>query len=566
MWHAEDGDGDLLTFEFYIGRDPDHMELVGETTKTSFDYAPDDNANLLWNVIPRDYRIRGWCDGGPWAFRTDIVYPVEVDLILPANNSIVPGPDVKLVWYGRDRDFERIVYNVYLEHDGIPTRVAKGWDDPAGPVLIVPDLIHGDTYRWWVDGDNPYSPKGVSERWTFRVATSGTPVALLHEEEVTPSSVTLHWSPSFAGPTPETYDVHLVDGTHGNRVVLEGTTLTSLVLDDMVEDTVYHWYVVPRDAQGREGYSEPTFRTFTFDVNSPPVVTIPEPMVQVAAGDVELLWTGIDPDEDQIYYDLYLDPQNGTVLIATNLTATRYTVNLEPDRIYRWRVVPRDLLGVGNSSTGVIITEAEGSTVGATGHLVSPEDGADVAGPVVNLTWDAVDALDRTLLYDLYVDTDGGNPLAGEPTTVNATSKWWTMELDDTVTKVSWGVSVRPLRGPLNVVTFNASGSWSPSGGGLEYWFDYGDGKASGWLSEPMAAHTYLKGGTYNASLVVRDASNRTSDPSVVVVEVGPGELGSSESVPGLGPVWAAIALLASSLMADGHRARRRRSDRRGAW
>ena len=591
-WYAEDGDGDPLTFEFYIGRDIDHMEMVGETTFTSFDYAADDNARLLWTVIPRDRKVRGWCDGGPWRFTTDIDYPVEVDLILPADNSIVPGPDVKLVWYGRDRDFEQIVFNVFLEHNSVTERIAKAWDDPGGPILIVPDLEPGETYRWWVEGDNPYSPKGVSERWTFRVATKGMPVAILHEEDVGPATVTLEWSASPFGTAPAMYDVHLVDHLQGDRLVLDNTTLTTLVLDDLIEDTVYHWYVLPVDADGNEGYSEPVFRSFTFDHNTPPVANITQPIVQVPPGEHELRWTGFDANEDQIYYDLYIDPLNATTLIATDLTATRYTVDLEPDKMYRWRVVPRDLLGVGTGAMGVVVTEAAGSTVSASGHLEAPADGAAVHGPVVNLTWVAEDPLDRVLLFDVFISMDGSNPLAENATTVNTSITWWTVELEPEVTEVAWGVLVRPLRGPTTIlgtasftivepsdeppvtrfsveapgsngsmtfnaleeVTFNASGSASPTGRSLSYWFDFGDGSSSGWLSEATTAHMYLLAGTYNATLVVRDDMNRTSEPEVVVIEVTPGELESDEAVPGPGPLWSLLAILASALLVDRNR------------
>jgi hypothetical protein len=588
-WHAEDGDGDPLTFEFYIGRDIDHMELVGETTMTHFDYAPDDNARLLWTVIPRDRKVRGWCDGGPWRFTTDIDYPVDVDLILPANGSIVPGPDVKLVWYGHDRDFEQVVYNVYLEHDGVTDRVAKDWDDPGGPVLIVPDLVPGETYRWWVEGDNPYSKKGVSQRWTFRVATGGTPAVMLYEAVMGPDSATLEWSPSPNGTVPEFYDVHLLDHLLGDRVVLPNTTLTSLVIDNVTEDTTYHWYVVPRDAAGSEGFSEPAFMSFTFDRNSPPVASIAQPLVQVPAGELELRWTGLDPDGDQVYYDLYLDPVNATTLVATDLSVTMYTVDLEPDRIYRWRVVPRDVLGIGTEAMGAVITDAPGSTVSASGSLGSPADGARVTGPVVNLTWSAVDPLERRLLFDVYIDLEGGNPLAGDVTTVNTSATWWTLELDANVEQVSWAVLVRPVRGPTTLVgtasfsivepsvempvarlsvaatgsnasatfvafeavSFNATGSSSPSGGSLAYWFDFGDGSTSGWLSEPATSHTYLKEGTYNASLVVRDGEGRTSEPVVVVLVVEPGDVGSDKAVPGPGPAWAGLAMLVSALLAE---------------
>jgi hypothetical protein len=585
-WRAEDGDGDSLTFEFWVGREPDSLELVDTTTQTQYDYAPPDNANLWWMVIPKDRKVRGWCEGGPRPFRTEIAYPVEVDLILPADGSTVPGPDVKLVWYGRDLDFEQVLYDVYLEVDGDTARIAKDWDDPAGPVLIVPDLVPGKTYTWWVEGNNPFSPKGISESWSFTVAVSGFPIAVLGFEDIAPGVVTLTWSPSPEGTAPAMYTVHLVDEFDGDQVVLENTTLTSLTLDDLIEDNLYHWYVLPVDSEGNEGYSEPVFSTFTFDTNTPPIANISDPLVQVPPGDITLQWTGHDPDGDQILYDVYLDAVNGTTLVATDLSGNSLDVVMEADLIYRWRVQPHDLFGPGVPASGTVITESTGSVVGATGRILSPLDGAVVTGNVVNLTWEAFDPLSRTLLFDLYIDLEGGNPFIIAPTTTNITNPWWLLELGAGVDEVGWAVVVRPLGGPSSfiglasftvsenvvalpnarlaaggmgpgqplvvkahkVVQFNATGSEAAAGGALQYWFDFGDGRESGWINGTTFTHVYLTEGMYNATLVVREVGGLESEPASVVVEVEPGKLSSDEDIPATGAGLAVLAILVTTL------------------
>jgi PKD repeat protein len=585
-WRSEDLDGDKLSYEVWIGRDLEHMELVGTTEGTSLKYEPDDNARLFWTVIPNDGTVRGWCRNGPRVFTTAIDYPVEVDLLLPPDGSVVPGPDVKLVWYGRDLDFEQVLYTVWLEHDGVPERLVNAWDDPAGPVLIVPDLVPGETYTWWVEGDNPYSPRGESDRWSFTVAADGVPVAHLVDEEVAADGVTLYWAPSGQGPNIDRYDLHLVDHVGGDTLLIEGTGDTAFILHDLVEDAMYSWYVIPYDDQGDQGHSVPTFRTFTYDTNAPPTVLIANPYLEMAPGPHVLEWSGHDDDGDDITYDIYMDPVNATELLVGDTTVNRLNVVLEADRMYFWRVVPRDAMSIGVEARGVVITGPAGTEVGATGRLLTPTEGAMVPPPLVNLTWEANDTLDRTLLYTIYVNTTGGDPLEGPPLVVNASIPWFIIELSQG-TQVTWAVEVRPLHGPVSLlgtatfdvaeaategpvaslsvdglpageravvealvpITFDGRASTPILSEGMEFLFDFGDGTASGWVTTPTVEHTYLKEGAYNATLTVRLVDGPASEPATARVKVSPGDPTSDEEVPGAGGALGALAMMLAALI-----------------
>nr|NIP34885.1 hypothetical protein [Thermoplasmata archaeon]NIS12002.1 hypothetical protein [Thermoplasmata archaeon]NIS19926.1 hypothetical protein [Thermoplasmata archaeon]NIT77116.1 hypothetical protein [Thermoplasmata archaeon]NIU49036.1 hypothetical protein [Thermoplasmata archaeon] len=67
-WRSDDLDGDSLSYEVWVGREVDYMEMVGTTTSTSFSYEAHDNARLLWTVIPYDGTVRGWCKNDPRTF------------------------------------------------------------------------------------------------------------------------------------------------------------------------------------------------------------------------------------------------------------------------------------------------------------------------------------------------------------------------------------------------------------------------------------------------------------------------------------------------------------------
>jgi hypothetical protein len=514
---------------------------------------------------------------------------------------VVPGPDVKLVWYGRDLDFDKVLYDVWIDHQGTATRVVREWDDPAGPVLIVTDLEPGEVYTWWVEGDNPYSAKGASEKWSFTIARSGVPVVDLMNETFTEAGVTITWSRSFVGPPAVMYDVHIVDHLHGDLALICGTTAMTTTLHDLQEDTQYHWYVIPYDENGKQGCSTPSFRTFSYDLNSPPVANISRQLVEMAPGRHVLEWTATDPDGDHVTFDVYMDPWNATTLIAANITETRLDVEVEADRIYRWRVLPRDPLGIGEPANGIIITGPGGTDVGVSGSLLFPGNNDAVAPPVVNLSWEATDPLDRAILFLVYIVYNGSDPLHQPPVVINSTLPWWIIEVGAGTT-VTWAVEARPMRGPiallgvwsftvaegtldipiavlqvadglpgarvtvkaLKTVMFNATGSSAPDNDALEYWFDFGDDRGSGWLDRPSAEHTYLKEGLYNATLVVRGPDGTESAIALVLVEVEPGDLSSDRSIPGPGTLWALITLLAMALAVIIPRRRRGREVLRG--
>ena len=55
-------------------------------------------------------------------------------------------------------------------------------------------------------------------------------------------------------------------------------------------------------------------------------------------------------------------------------------------------------------------------------------------------------------------------------------------------------------------------------GSGVEaYFIDFGDGDQSGWLEEPLIAHTYSKGGTYEVTILARDEAGHESSEEITV-------------------------------------------------
>ena len=80
-----------------------------------------------------------------------------------------------------------------------------------------------------------------------------------------------------------------------------------------------------------------------------------------------------------------------------------------------------------------------------------------------------------------------------------------------------------PVRGAVPLqVSFDASQSSDPEQGALLYRWDFGDGSEPISTTEGLVTYTYLKVGTFEATLVVQDAIGQLSTPLVQQIEVEP--------------------------------------------
>jgi PKD repeat protein len=68
-----------------------------------------------------------------------------------------------------------------------------------------------------------------------------------------------------------------------------------------------------------------------------------------------------------------------------------------------------------------------------------------------------------------------------------------------------------------DTISFDGSNSISYQGEITEYFFDYGDGHNSGWITESISSHTYITKGTFSARLKVMTSLGNVSDWSSAV-------------------------------------------------
>lgn len=169
------------------------------------------------------------------------------------------------------------------------------------------------------------------------------------------SSVTLMWN---ASQNTDSYTLNLTNlNTGATQTFNTGNTQREVIL---LRGVPYAWSVISRadgvsqTAQSpvwqfyNAGIAVENYAPFPAGLDSPKMGTA----VDAVAGEVTLVWTGEDVDDDITGYDLYFGTDNPPAALAGTPSATSLSVPVASGEIYYWRVVSRDAEG-NTSNSGV---------------------------------------------------------------------------------------------------------------------------------------------------------------------------------------------------------------------
>lgn len=211
---------------------------------------------------------------------------------------------------------------------------------------------------------------------------------------------------------PVTYNVYLDQNEKPNTLVGENITNTRFrVANPLKENSTYYWRVTAKDDKGGVTSSEQIF-SFTTSGNKAPEIF---DLISVAneATDVSLfpafIWEkAIDPDDDPVSYDIYLDENtNPSTLITESLNETEWKLikPLNGSTTYYWKIVAKDNKGGTTDSNQTFSFTTEVNEAPGSFNLTSVANNTSNIALMPALTWEtSTDPDGDAVNYDVYLD------------------------------------------------------------------------------------------------------------------------------------------------------------------
>jgi len=330
--------------------------------------------------------------------------------------------------------------------------------------------------------------------------------------------------------------------TFGSNISIENGTYSQTNGNFSDFGTTYWWYVSVSD--GVYNIYSPVFHFTTF-INSPPY-TPSDPSPENGENDVpievELSWTGGDPNGDSVTYDVYFGEANPPPKVKSNQSTKKYVPDiLDFETKYYWKIVAWDEYDYSTNGPVWSFTTEENLPPNSPSNP-DPEDGENNIYIDYLIRWTCNDPnTGDPLTFDVYFGTSSPPPLVDQVshtrydpgTMVLDTTYYWQIVAEDsgglTSTGPIWSFTTEkepngpptspdiygPHSGPPNEEFTWAFTSNDPDENQIKYFIEWGDGTSietdySSVVEE--ASHTYEEQGEYTIKAKAIDTREAESD------------------------------------------------------
>lgn len=346
---GEMGGGSVFYDVYFAAGDstPDTLVSSGQS-ETSFNPGKlTSSTTYYWQIVARDLNEKT-AVSPVWSFTTINQAPTAPDNPTPVTGATDQALDVDLSWTASDPDGDALTYDVYLAAgDTTPDELVSSDQTAAS---FDPGLLSAHmTYYWKIVATDENGKSTSGDVWSFTTLnhapaapSNPMPASGATNQSKTP---TLNWTGSDIDGDSLTYTVYFEAGDDTPDVeVASNQSGTSYSPGTLAADTTYYWLVVASDSQ--ESTAGPVW-SLTTGNQAPNQPSTPAPSNGVGnlGTQVMLSWSGGDPDNDSVTYDVYFEVDDTTpdVLVSTNQTNNYFNPGmLAYGSTYYWQIIARD--------------------------------------------------------------------------------------------------------------------------------------------------------------------------------------------------------------------------------
>ncbi|KLO22538.1 hypothetical protein X275_05660 [Marinitoga sp. 1197] len=226
--------------------------------------------------------------------------------------------------------------------------------------------------------------------------------------DISVSTITLTWESSDPDGDNVYYNLYLGDNINQQKVASD-ISQNSYKITNLIPGT-YYWYVEAYDNYGNISKSELWSFTVTESAaeNNPPLKPVllePVNNANNVSNNAVLKWQCSDPDGDSLTYDIYINSEPMlSIPVKTNYNGTIYSIVLDENKTYYWKIVAKD--GKGGETSSDIYSFTTSEKVNNPPNkpiLIEPLNNSTNIEPDVTLSWSATDPDGDSLTYDLYL-------------------------------------------------------------------------------------------------------------------------------------------------------------------
>ena len=300
--------------------------------------------------ISADGYLSEYPTGGNQAFETfrTKAYDTGQFTLTPSSSNVaernITSTNAQIVWETAvptttwvDYGTTTAVYDVSAGNNDLTTQ----------HVVLIDGLTPGETYYYRVRVKDANEVEYTSQEYSFR-AVLKPKISNLQITEVTPYSVTINWETNIDTETIINWGQTTA---YGEKKGVGGTTKShEIKIDNLVDNTEYHFQILARDEVGEEVAGDDNVIRTPLDTEGPKIEDVKIDILPLGEGDefsqVIISWKTNKPSTTLVQYDIGLvgGDYSKSSIEDTSLS-TAHTViikELEVASTYHYRIVAKD--------------------------------------------------------------------------------------------------------------------------------------------------------------------------------------------------------------------------------